>query len=178
MMMFINLIWAWGHPEVYILVLPAFGVFSEVISTFSGKPLFGYRSMVAATLFICLVSFTVWLHHFFTMGAGGDVNAVFGIATSIIAVGTGVKIYNWMFTMYGGRIRFATPMLWSIGVHRHLHHRRHDRRAAGGAAGRFPAAQQPVPGRAFPQRHHRRRGVRRLCRHDLLVSQGVRLPPA
>jgi cytochrome o ubiquinol oxidase subunit I len=115
MMMFINLIWAWGHPEVYILVLPAFGIFSEVISTFSGKPLFGYRSMVAATLFICLVSFTVWLHHFFTMGAGADVNAVFGIATSIIAVGTGVKIYNWIFTMYGGRIRFTTPMLWSVG---------------------------------------------------------------
>src|SRR5690242_18276765 len=115
MMMFVNLIWAWGHPEVYILVLPAFGVFSEVISTFSRKPLFGYRSMVAATLFICLVSFTVWLHHFFTMGAGADVNAFFGIATSIIAVGTGVKVYNWLFTMYGGRIRFTTPMLWSIG---------------------------------------------------------------
>ncbi len=115
MMMFINLIWAWGHPEVYILVLPAFGIFSEVISTFSSKPLFGYRSMVMATLFICLVSFTVWLHHFFTMGAGADVNAVFGIATSIIAVGTGVKIYNWIFTMYGGRIHFATPMLWSLG---------------------------------------------------------------
>jgi cytochrome o ubiquinol oxidase subunit 1 len=115
MMMFINLIWAWGHPEVYILVLPAFGIFSEVISTFSGKPIFGYRSMVAATMFICLVSFLVWLHHFFTMGAGGDVNAVFGIATSIIAVGTGVKVYNWMFTMYGGRVRFTTPMLWSIG---------------------------------------------------------------
>jgi cytochrome o ubiquinol oxidase subunit I len=115
MMMFVNLIWAWGHPEVYILVLPAFGVFSEVFVTFSGKPLFGYRSMVAATMFICLVSFFVWLHHFFTMGAGGDVNAVFGIATAIIAVGTGVKIYNWMFTMYGGRIRFATPMLWAMG---------------------------------------------------------------
>src|SRR6476469_1983225 len=114
-MMFMNLIWAWGHPEVYILVLPAFGIYSEVISTFSGKPLFGYRSMVAATLFICIVSFCVWLHHFFTMGAGGDVNAAFGIATSIIAVGTGVKIYNWLFTMYGGRIRFATPMLWSLG---------------------------------------------------------------
>jgi cytochrome o ubiquinol oxidase subunit 1 len=115
MMMFVNLIWAWGHPEVYILVLPAFGVFSEVISTFSSKPLFGYRSMVAATLFICIVSFTVWLHHFFTMGAGANVNAVFGIATTIIAVGTGVKIYNWIFTMYGGRVRFTTPMLWSIG---------------------------------------------------------------
>jgi cytochrome o ubiquinol oxidase subunit 1 len=115
MMMFVNLIWVWGHPEVYILVLPAFGVFSEVFSTFSGKPLFGYRSMVAATLFICLVSFMVWLHHFFTMGAGANVNATFGIATSIIAVGTGVKVYNWIFTMYGGRIRFATPMLWSLG---------------------------------------------------------------
>src|SRR5437588_4675715 len=115
MMMFINLIWAWGHPEVYILVLPAFGIFSGVISTFSSKPLFNYRSMVAATMFICLVSFLVWLHHFFTMGAGADVNALFGIATSIIAVGTGVKIYNWLFTMYGGRIRFTTPMLWSMG---------------------------------------------------------------
>ncbi|HEY1709568.1 MAG TPA: cytochrome o ubiquinol oxidase subunit I [Rhizomicrobium sp.] len=114
-MMFVNLIWCWAHPEVYILVLPAFGIFSEVVPTFSSKPLFGYRSMVAATLFICIVSFCVWLHHFFTMGAGSDVNAVFGIASSIIAVGTGVKIYNWLFTMYGGRIRFATPMLWSIG---------------------------------------------------------------
>jgi cytochrome o ubiquinol oxidase subunit 1 len=114
-MMFMNLIWTWGHPEVYILVLPAFGIYSEVISTFSCKPLFGYRSMVAATLFICIVSFCVWMHHFFTMGAGGDVNAVFGIATSVIAVGTGVKMYNWLFTMYGGRIRFTTPMLWSLG---------------------------------------------------------------
>lgn len=114
-MMFVNLIWAWGHPEVYILVLPAFGIFSEVIATFSSKPLFGYRSMVAATMFICIVSFTVWLHHFFTMGAGADVNTAFGIATSVIAVGTGVKIYNWLFTMYGGRIRFATPMLWAVG---------------------------------------------------------------
>ncbi len=114
-MMFMNLIWAWGHPEVYILVLPAFGIFSEVVSTFSGKPLFGYRSMVLATMAICIISFMVWLHHFFTMGAGADVNAIFGIASMIIAVPTGVKIYNWLFTMYGGRIRFATPMLWSIG---------------------------------------------------------------
>jgi cytochrome o ubiquinol oxidase subunit 1 len=114
-MMFMNLIWAWGHPEVYILVLPAFGIFSEVVSTFSGKPLFGYRSMVLATMAICIISFTVWLHHFFTMGAGPDVNAIFGIASMIIAVPTGVKIYNWLFTMYGGRIRFTTPMMWSIG---------------------------------------------------------------
>jgi cytochrome o ubiquinol oxidase subunit I len=113
-MMFMNLIWAWGHPEVYILILPAFGIFSEVISTFSGKPLFGYRSMVLATMAICVVSFTVWLHHFFTMGAGADVNTVFGIATTIIAVPTGVKVFNWLFTMYGGRIVYSTPMLWSI----------------------------------------------------------------
>jgi cytochrome o ubiquinol oxidase subunit 1 len=114
-MMFVNLIWAWGHPEVYILILPAFGVFSEVVATFSGKSLFGRRSMVIATLAICIISFMVWLHHFFTMGAGGDVNGFFGIASMVIAVPTGVKIYNWLFTMYGGRIRYSTPMLWSIG---------------------------------------------------------------
>jgi cytochrome o ubiquinol oxidase subunit 1 len=114
-MMFVNLIWAWGHPEVYILILPAFGVFSEVIATFSGKPLFGYRSMVAATMAICILSFTVWLHHFFTMGAGGDVNGVFGILSMIIAVPTGVKIFNWLFTLYGGRVRFTTSLLWSVG---------------------------------------------------------------
>src|SRR5882757_8431008 len=114
-MMFMNLIWAWGHPEVYILVLPAFGVFSEVVSTFSGKPLFGRRSMIVATMAICILSYSVWLHHFFTMGAGGDVNGIFGIASMIIAVPTGVKIFNWLFTMYGGRIRFTSAMLWSIG---------------------------------------------------------------
>ena len=114
MMMFMNLIWAWGHPEVYILILPAFGIFSEVISTFSGKPLFGYRSMIIATMAICILSFMVWLHHFFTMGAGADVNGFFGIMTMIIAVPTGVKIFNWLFTMYGGRIRYQTPMLWAI----------------------------------------------------------------
>jgi cytochrome o ubiquinol oxidase subunit I len=114
-MMFMNLIWAWGHPEVYILVLPAFGVFSEVVSTLSRKPLFGYRSMVAATMAICVLAFMVWLHHFFTMGAGANVNAFFAITTMIIAVPTGVKVFNWLFTMYGGRIRYAPPMLWSIG---------------------------------------------------------------
>jgi cytochrome o ubiquinol oxidase subunit 1 len=114
-MMFMNLIWAWGHPEVYILILPAFGIFSEVFSTFSRKPLFGYHSMVMATMAICVLAFMVWLHHFFTMGAGGDVNAVFGIATTIIAVPTGVKIFNWLFTMYGGEVVFATPMLWALG---------------------------------------------------------------
>src|SRR6202161_4081104 len=114
-MMYVNLFWVWGHPEVYILILPAFGVFSEVISTFSGKPLFGYRSMVAATMVICVLSFVVWLHHFFTMGASADVNGFFGVMTMIIAVPTGVKVFNWLFTMYGGRIRFTVPILWSIG---------------------------------------------------------------
>jgi cytochrome o ubiquinol oxidase subunit 1 len=115
MMMYVNLIWAWGHPEVYILILPAFGVYSEVIATFSSKPLFGYRSMVVATLGICILSFIVWLHHFFTMGAGADVNGFFGIMTMIIAVPTGVKVFNWLFTLYGGRVRFASPLLWSLG---------------------------------------------------------------
>ena len=114
-MMFMNLIWAWGHPEVYILILPAFGIFSEVVSTFSQKPLFGYRSMVGATMAIFVLAFTVWLHHFFTMGAGANVNAIFGIMSMIIAVPTGVKVFNWLFTMYGGRVVYASPMLWSIG---------------------------------------------------------------
>jgi cytochrome o ubiquinol oxidase subunit 1 len=114
-MMFMNLIWAWGHPEVYILILPAFGVFSEVVSAFSGKPLFGYRSMVVATMAICILAFVVWLHHFFTMGAGADVNAFFGVTTMIIAVPTGVKVFNWLFTMYGGRIIYSPPMMWSVG---------------------------------------------------------------
>jgi cytochrome o ubiquinol oxidase subunit 1 len=115
MMMYVNLFWVWGHPEVYILVLPAFGIFSEVVATFSGKPLFGYRSMVAATMAICILSFLVWLHHFFTMGAGANVNAVFGIMSMIIAVPTGVKIFNWLFTMFAGRVRFHVPILWSVG---------------------------------------------------------------
>ena len=114
-MMYINLIWAWGHPEVYILILPAFGIFSEVVATFSRKRLFGYTSMVVAVMSITLLSFVVWLHHFFTMGAGADVNAFFGIMTMVIAIPTGVKIFNWLFTMYRGKIRFTTPMLWFLG---------------------------------------------------------------
>ncbi len=114
-MMYVNLIWAWGHPEVYILVLPAFGIFSEVISTFSHKRLFGYTTMIYATVAITVLSFLVWLHHFFTMGAGANVNAFFGIMTMIIAVPTGVKVFNWLFTMFRGRIEFTSMMLWSIG---------------------------------------------------------------
>src|SRR5207253_10647229 len=113
-MMYVNLIWIWGHPEVYILILPAFGVFSEVVATFSGKRLFGYASMVYATVVITILSYLVWLHHFFTMGSGASVNAFFGITTMIISIPTGAKIFNWLFTMYRGRIRLETPMLWTV----------------------------------------------------------------
>lgn len=114
-MMYVNLIWAWGHPEVYILILPAFGIFSEVVAVFSKKRLFGYASMVWAIMAITFLSFTVWLHHFFTMGAGANVNAFFGIMTMVIAVPTGVKVFNWLFTMYRGKVSFKTPMLWFMG---------------------------------------------------------------
>ncbi len=113
-MMYVNLIWIWGHPEVYILILPAFGVFSEVTSTFCGKRLFGYTSMVYATVVITILSYLVWLHHFFTMGSGASVNSFFGITTMIISIPTGAKMFNWLFTMYRGRIRFELPMMWTI----------------------------------------------------------------
>jgi cytochrome o ubiquinol oxidase subunit 1 len=114
-MMYINMIWVWGHPEVYILILPAFGIYSEVVATFCKKYLFGYTTMVWATACITVLAFIVWLHHFFTMGAGADVNAFFGIATMIISVPTGVKIFNWIFTMARGRVHFTTPMIWTLG---------------------------------------------------------------
>ena len=114
-MMYVNLIWIWGHPEVYILVLPVFGVFSEVVSTFSRKRLFGYASMVYATVVITVLSYLVWLHHFFTMGSGASVNSFFGITTMIISIPTGAKMFNWLFTMYRGRIQFEVPMLWTMG---------------------------------------------------------------
>ncbi|HEY0296455.1 MAG TPA: cytochrome o ubiquinol oxidase subunit I [Bordetella sp.] len=114
-MMYINLIWIWGHPEVYILVLPVFGAFSEIIATYSGKPLFGYKAMVYATAAIGVMSFVVWLHHFFTMGSGADVNSFFGIATMIISIPTGVKIFNWLFTMYRGRVQMTAPVYWTLG---------------------------------------------------------------
>ncbi len=114
-MMYVNLIWIWGHPEVYILVLPVFGIFSEVVSTYCGKRLFGYASMVYATVVITILSYLVWLHHFFTMGSGASVNSFFGITTMIISIPTGAKIFNWLFTMYRGRTRFEVPMLWTVG---------------------------------------------------------------
>jgi len=115
MMMWNNLFWIWGHPEVYIVILPAFGIFSEVVATFSGKRLFGYKSLVYATAAIMVLSFAVWLHHFFTMGNSPGVNTFFGITTMMIAVPTGVKVFDWLFTMYRGRIRFTTPMYWTLG---------------------------------------------------------------
>jgi len=114
-MMYVNLIWIWGHPEVYILVLPVFGVYSEVVATFCQKRLFGYASMVYATVVITVLSYLVWLHHFFTMGSGASVNSFFGITTMIISIPTGAKLFNWLFTMYHGRIRFEVPMLWTVG---------------------------------------------------------------
>jgi cytochrome o ubiquinol oxidase subunit 1 len=113
-MMYVNLIWIWGHPEVYILILPAFGIYSEVASTFCGKRLFGYGSMVYATVVITILSYLVWLHHFFTMGSGASVNSFFGITTMIISIPTGAKMFNWLFTMYRGRIRFELPMMWLV----------------------------------------------------------------
>ncbi len=114
-MMYVNLIWMWGHPEVYILVIPAFGMFSEIVATFSGKRIFGYVSMVCAAIGITLLSFLVWLHHFFTMGSGADVNAFFGIMTGLIAIPTAVQIFNWIATMFRGHIRFTTPMYYFMG---------------------------------------------------------------
>jgi len=114
-MMYINLFWAWGHPEVYILILPAFGIFSEIVPVFSQKRLFGYSSMVWALVAITFLSFIVWLHHFFTMGAGANVNGFFGIMTMVIAIPTGVKLFNWLFTMFRGRVKFTTPMYWFLG---------------------------------------------------------------
>ncbi|MEG0922553.1 MAG: cbb3-type cytochrome c oxidase subunit I, partial [Comamonas sp.] len=114
-MLYVNLIWIWGHPEVYILILPCFGVFSEIVATFSRKRLFGYTSMVYATIVITILSYLVWLHHFFTMGSGASVNSFFGITTMIISIPTGAKIFNWLFTMYRGRIKFTVPMLWTVG---------------------------------------------------------------
>ena len=113
-MMYVNLLWIWGHPEVYILILPLFGVFSEVTSTFCGKRLFGYVSMIYATVVITILAYLVWLHHFFTMGNGASVNSFFGITTMIISIPTGAKIFNWLFTMYKGRIRFELPMMWTV----------------------------------------------------------------
>ncbi|MEK4565114.1 cytochrome aa3 quinol oxidase subunit I [Alkalihalobacillus sp. FSL R5-0424] len=113
-MLWANLFWIWGHPEVYIVALPAFGIFSEIITTFSKKRLFGYNAMVYSIVAISVLSFLVWVHHFFTMGSGAVVNSFFSITTMAISIPTGVKIFNWLLTMHKGRITFSTPMLWSV----------------------------------------------------------------
>jgi cytochrome o ubiquinol oxidase subunit 1 len=173
-MMYVNLIWIWGHPEVYILILPAFGIFSEVVSTFCGKRLFGYTSMVYATVVIMVLSYLVWLHHFFTMGSGASVNSFFGITTMIISIPTGAKIFNWLFTMYRGRIRYELPMMWTVSFMLTF--------TIGGMTGvmlAIPAADFVLHNSLFlialPQRHHRRRAVRPVRRLQLLVPEDVRL---
>lgn len=150
-MMYVNLIWIWGHPEVYILILPAFGVFSEVVSTFCRKRLFGYSSMVYATVVITLLSYIVWLHHFFTMGSGASVNAFFGITTMIISIPTGAKI-DLQLAVHdvSGPHPVRGPDAVDRRLHGHLRDRRHDRRAAGDPARRLRPAQQPVPDRPLP----------------------------
>ena len=113
-MLWANLFWVWGHPEVYILILPAFGLYSEIISTFARRNLYGYKSMVASMVVISVLSFVVWAHHFFTMGQGPLANSIFSITTMAIAIPTGVKIFNWLFTLWKGKIEFTTPMLYSV----------------------------------------------------------------
>ncbi len=116
LMLYTDLFWIWGHPEVYYVILPAFGILSEIIPTFSEKPLFGYITMAVASIAIGGVSWSVWLHHFFTMGAGPGVNAFFSIASMLVGIPTGVKVFNWAFTLYRGRVRFDVPMLWALAA--------------------------------------------------------------
>ena len=173
-MHFVNLFWLFGHPEVYILILPAFGVFSEVISTYSGKVLFGYRSLVMATMCIAILSFTVWLHHFFTMGQNANINAAFGIASMLIGIPTGVKVYDWLWTMFRGRVRFTTPMVYAIGFIVLF--------VLGGMTGILlanPTIDYQVHNTVFLVAHfHNVADARRVVRDarglPLLVSQGVR----
>jgi len=113
LMLYNDLFWIWGHPEVYFVILPAFGMISEIIPTFSEKPLFGYMGMVLASLGIAGVSWGVWLHHFFTMAAVPAVNAFFSVTTMAVGIPTGVKVFNWAFTMFRGRLRFELPMMWA-----------------------------------------------------------------
>jgi cytochrome aa3-600 menaquinol oxidase subunit I len=114
-MLWANLFWVWGHPEVYILIMPSFGIYSEIIPTFARRNLFGYTSMVISMVAISILSFLVWTHHFFTMGQGAMTNSIFSITTMMIAIPTGIKIFNWLFTLRKGRIRFTVPMLYSLG---------------------------------------------------------------
>ncbi len=115
-MLYTDLFWIWGHPEVYFIILPSWGIMSEVIPAFSDKKLFGYPVMVAATLSIGCISWTVWLHHFFTMGAGPVVNAFYSVSTMLVAIPTGVKVFDWALTMVRGRLTFTTPMLWAVSA--------------------------------------------------------------
>lgn len=172
-MMYVNLIWAWGHPEVYILIMPAFGTFSEVVATFSEKRIFGYISMVWALVLIAVLSFVVWLHHFFTMGASSAVNAFFGVMTMVIAIPTGVKIFNWLFTKYRGRVHFTSPMLWFFAFVLNFSCR-DDRRSSLLATGRLSNAQQFVLDRSLSRDGDRRHALWIFFCIYLLVPQVYR----
>ena len=151
-LMFEHMFWFFGHPEVYIMILPAFGIISEILPTFSRKPLFGATSMIYAIASIAFLSFIVWGHHMFVDGMPMAAQLFFMMSTMLIAVPTGVKVFNWTATMWRGSLSFEPPMLFALGVPVPVLHRRVLRPDAGADAGRLPVQQHLLRGRALPLR--------------------------